>query len=195
MDDSTLSTAGPACDAANNEQAEVADPGSQICCDTCTSSADCATNLFCCPNSFICMDITTRGAAGPNCDAHRGEGELVDSTHPDPTNLPGAPTSWAGHSKIGDREICEWWYAQIEFGYYDSIDECAARCLNLGSCFYFLYDPNDGQCLEQMTEDGCQDERVSSQWYDLYELNCDITEPTRPDGAPAVPDVAGLPYV
>merc|ERR1719498_1628763 len=46
----------------------------KCCGDKCSSTADCASNLFCCPNCGKCMDVDTASTAGPNCKICGGRG-------------------------------------------------------------------------------------------------------------------------
>lgn len=47
--------------------------GDGCCGDQCDSSSDCTSGLFCCPNHNECMDTTTEGTCGPNCQACGGD--------------------------------------------------------------------------------------------------------------------------
>lgn len=38
------------------------------CGTTCNSSNECYTGMFCCPNTFLCMDNDTKGTQGISCD-------------------------------------------------------------------------------------------------------------------------------
>lgn len=49
----------------------VAANGDGCCGDSCTSTAQCAEGMFCCPNHNMCMDVTTKGTIGPACDKCR----------------------------------------------------------------------------------------------------------------------------
>lgn len=44
--------------------------GAAGCCGVrCSSDAECASDLFCCPNHGVCMDPGTKSTRGPACDA------------------------------------------------------------------------------------------------------------------------------
>merc|ERR1719454_235865 len=67
--------------------------GAGCCMDACTTSSDCGTNLFCCPNHNMCMDQNTYSTIGSNCDACTGTPPSPPT--PAPTNAP-APAAPSG---------------------------------------------------------------------------------------------------
>ena len=101
-----MGTWGSSCDIWTREQEESEAQGSLICNQECNSSADCAMNLFCDSNWSICMDLTTSAFWGPNCDSHRGDGQLVDPEHPVNPLAPGQPSSYDGYQLIGEALEC-----------------------------------------------------------------------------------------
>jgi hypothetical protein len=52
------------------------------------------------------MDLTTSAFWGPNCDSHRGDGQLVDPEHPVNPLAPGQPSSYDGYQLIGEALEC-----------------------------------------------------------------------------------------
>lgn len=142
LDGTTFTNDDPVCDAcdasAANEEAE----GGSACMVACTDSSECAANLFCCPNWYMCMDTTTYSTVGPNCDAAAGN----DGTTTDPPTQPPAQVEYDGFTLAGEYEQCGTANTRFDF-MRDDIEGCAAACYNLGGCYYFLYDPNDGECI------------------------------------------------
>jgi hypothetical protein len=41
----------------------------------------------------------------------------------------------------------------------------------MGTCKYFLFDDNDGECRSEETTDGCVGNMISSTYYNFYEIN------------------------
>jgi hypothetical protein len=63
------------------------------CCGaSCSSSSDCAVNLFCCPNHNECMGDDTKSTAGPDCDACNHGGPDLLNHHAVRTCSGSAPT-------------------------------------------------------------------------------------------------------
>lgn len=52
---------------------EAASNGARCCGDPCTDTSQCASGMFCCPHKHMCMDVTTKGTIGPNCDKCKSE--------------------------------------------------------------------------------------------------------------------------
>lgn len=70
----------------------------------------------------------------------------------------------------------------------EGVEFCAGACHNLGTCNFFYYDPNDGECVqEKATKDSCPETTRSSNYYMFYRM----TEPATP---PPEPPVVDLPY-
>jgi len=65
----TVSTVAPKAAMTKSAKAN----GDGCCGAQCDSSSDCTDGLFCCPNHNECMDTTTEGTCGPNCQACGGD--------------------------------------------------------------------------------------------------------------------------
>jgi len=64
-------------------------PAGQACCrGACQSSSQCAAGLFCCPYHHMCMDTSTGGTWGTNCNKCKGN----PPSPPAPPSPPGPPT-------------------------------------------------------------------------------------------------------
>ena len=91
----------------------------------------------------------------------------VESTE---TDAQDPPTETDAFTLIGESESCNKGVAPSSFGYGLSLEECAAACLNLGNCSYFIFDPTDGECAEEHTDNGCVGDRFEMSYYSLYEV-------------------------
>jgi hypothetical protein len=50
-----------------------------------------------------------------------------------------------------------------------SPDACAAACDAQAGCSYFMYDPNDGECMQiDTSDDTCAGQLRQSRYYDFY---------------------------
>lgn len=165
MDESTGETDGPACDAWTREHGMVEAAGDNTCGETCVTSDDCATNLFCCPNWSLCMDTTTYSTVGPMCDIAGG---LASS--------PDAPTTYDGYAQIGTNQSCD--APHLELGYFNQLEECAAACLNLGNCHYFIWDGSN--CIEVEATSRCENSRIEMPYFNFYELYQEESSVPRP---------------
>jgi len=72
--------------------------GKKKCCSgSCASSADCSTNLFCCPGHRMCMDKTTMGNYGPNCKICTNGGKPAPTPAPKPSPKPSPAPAGSQH--------------------------------------------------------------------------------------------------
>lgn len=69
---------------------------------------------------------------------------------------------------IGEDILCQAEKSQLGF-FTESVDVCAQEAFSYGP--FFLYDPNDGECISVMTESAdCVEGLVPSEYYDFYEI-------------------------
>jgi len=141
------------------------------------------------------MGTDTYGNYGPFCDAFDAENGITDPVHPpqpapssdssdnevDPPSLLPNP-DFVNHDLIAENESCAMRFALGNFG---SVNECSAHCEGLGTCHFFLYDHNDGECV-QTDDEGCPDARLSKSMYDMYES---LTPPPPPPHPAPVDDL------
>jgi len=114
-----LGMSGPVCDACTVAADAARLGGGNACMEPCALSDDCGVEMFCCPNYSVCMDRTTAGGWGENCDAHDraaaaiaagnsgGENPVPDnnSTPVDPgTDGQAPPTETNAYTLIGESE-------------------------------------------------------------------------------------------
>jgi len=140
------------------------------------------------------MGTDTYGNYGPFCDAFDAENDITDPVHPPsppvndlsesedeapPSLLPNP--AFVNHELIGMNTSCE---ERFALGNFDTVNECSAHCEGLGPCHYFLYDDNDGECVQTDSE-GCPDARLSKSMYDMY---LSLTPPPPPPHPAPVDD-------
>lgn len=59
----------------------------------------------------------------------------------------------------------------VALGYEDTLEGCAAACARISDCFFFIYDSNDGECIQETTDSAdCPEGTWSSNYYHFYEI-------------------------
>jgi hypothetical protein len=101
----------------------------------------------------------------------KGQLKSVAKDLPTETDAQDPPTETKSFTLIGESESCNKGVSASSFGYGLSLEECAAACLNLGNCSYFIFDPSDGECAEEHTDNGCVGDRFQRSYYSLYEVD------------------------
>jgi hypothetical protein len=76
--------------------------------------------------------------------------------------------------------IDEWTRCEAEgaaLGYHFPAEECAQACVDDGTCMFFMYDPNDGECIAKYTESAdCPEGLESSSYYYFYAIQFENSE-------------------
>jgi hypothetical protein len=71
---------------------------------------------------------------------------------------------------IAENVLCEAQREQLGF-FLESVDACFEAVFDY-SAMFFLYDPNDGECIVVWTDSAeCEEGLVPSSYYNFYEIN------------------------
>jgi hypothetical protein len=74
------------------------------------------------------------------------------------------------------RELTSCGSRNFGLGYFDSLQECGTACLGHSTCQFFVYDADDGECAQELTESiECPEGMASSPYYNFYQVEREET--------------------